>query len=186
MANTPLPGEDTVLNKSNKQILEKVDGSQFDAAWIINPDLSAVAGKDPKFWKIQGDAVALLSDAEADTDAELVEAARATTINRVNANAESALLGEYASSATGSELFYLSTVAGRLEMLEAIVHDGDAVIPCLDAGVLTFVNHTHEQLVAVFGDFSKHRGEIIQKRSDLLTQAANATTVSELEAINWS
>lgn len=177
--NKPLPGEDTVLNRDNKQILEKVDGSEFDTAvWIINPDLSAVVGKDPKFWKIVADQVLPLSDIEADTDAELVEEARVAKVNQINAIAESALQGDFMSSATGAPLTYQATLSSRLELTEGILTGGDATI--------NSVSHTHDQLLAVLGDFAKEKGQTTQKQQDLLTQAANATTVSEIEAIIWS
>lgn len=57
-----------VLNRTTKQYLKSVNTPNFPTAdWIINPDLTAVAGVPSKYWKITGDVVAEMSSAEKDT-----------------------------------------------------------------------------------------------------------------------
>lgn len=57
-----------VLNRTTKVYLESVSTPDFDPAdYIINPDLSAVEGIPSKFWKITGDAVSEMSQAEKDS-----------------------------------------------------------------------------------------------------------------------
>lgn len=48
--------------------------------WIINPDLSAVRGFDPKYWSVTGDTVSLLSQAERDAIDAAEETARLDSI----------------------------------------------------------------------------------------------------------
>lgn len=48
----------SVLHRTTKQYLESVHTPNHDEAdWIINPDMSAVAGVPEKYWKITGDTV---------------------------------------------------------------------------------------------------------------------------------
>lgn len=57
----------SVLNRNTMQYLRSVNAPEYPAEdWIINPDLSAVAGVDRKYWKISGDAVSEMSQAEQD------------------------------------------------------------------------------------------------------------------------
>lgn len=53
-----------VLNKTTNEYLFSVNTPDFDPAqWLINPDLSAVAGFDPKYWVITGNVVTLAGPA---------------------------------------------------------------------------------------------------------------------------
>lgn len=59
-----------VLHRITKQYLISVNTPEYDSAtWIINPDLSAVANLAVNYWKITGDIVDVMSEAErADAD----------------------------------------------------------------------------------------------------------------------
>lgn len=49
------------------RLLRSVHTPDYPAIdWIIEPDLSAVRGFDPKYWTVSGDTVSLLSQAERD------------------------------------------------------------------------------------------------------------------------
>lgn len=47
-----------------------------DPDWIVNPDLSAVEGQPQRYWKIVGDAVQLMTQAERDAVDAAADAAR--------------------------------------------------------------------------------------------------------------
>ncbi len=67
-----------VLNRTTLQFLASVNTPDFpSAAWIINPDLSAVQGLPTKYWKVTGDVVSAMSIAERDVvdDNEVLAAA---------------------------------------------------------------------------------------------------------------
>jgi hypothetical protein len=66
-----------VVNRTTKQYLQSVNTPDFSPAqWIINPDLSAVAGQPSKYWTITGDVITLQNAGEqAATDAALAAAA---------------------------------------------------------------------------------------------------------------
>lgn len=56
-----------VLNRTTKEYLISVStGFYSTASWIINPDMSAVVGVPSKYWKITGDVVSEMSQAEKD------------------------------------------------------------------------------------------------------------------------
>ena len=56
-----------VLNKNNFAYLTSVNTPQYlDGNWLINPNLSAVEGVDKRYWKIDGDTVIEMSQAEKD------------------------------------------------------------------------------------------------------------------------
>ncbi len=57
----------SVLNRTTKEFRGSVNTPDFPVIdWIINPDLSAVAGLPTKYWKITGDVVTAMSQAERD------------------------------------------------------------------------------------------------------------------------
>jgi hypothetical protein len=66
-----------VLNRTTKELRRSVNTPDYDPAeWIIDPDLSAVAGFAPRYWKITGDVVSLVDQAERDAvDAALAQQA---------------------------------------------------------------------------------------------------------------
>jgi hypothetical protein len=71
----------SVLNRTTKEFRPRANTPDFPSAqWIINPDLSAVAGFPAKYWKITGDVVSLMTPAERDAqdDADLVAEAAVT------------------------------------------------------------------------------------------------------------
>lgn len=56
-----------VLNRTTKEFRRSVNTPDFPlAAWIINPDLSAVEGFANKYWLIAGDVVSLMSQSARD------------------------------------------------------------------------------------------------------------------------
>lgn len=68
----------SVLNRITKEYRASVNTPEFSAIdWIINPDISAVISQPSRYWKIVGDIVSLMSQAERDAvDAALLTAAR--------------------------------------------------------------------------------------------------------------
>ena len=54
-----------VLNKSTLELRSSVNTPDYpESDWLINPDLSAVAGLDPRYWKIAKNAVAAMTAGE--------------------------------------------------------------------------------------------------------------------------
>lgn len=78
----------SVLNRTTKEYHPSANTPDFPVAdWIINPDLTAVAGEPRKYWIITGDVVSLASLAEQ----AIIDAAIDTTRrNRDRAQASGA------------------------------------------------------------------------------------------------
>ena len=63
----------TVLNRTTKRLIQSANTPDYPTAdWIINPDLSAVAGVNSKYWKISGDVVSEMSAGEKTTEDDVV------------------------------------------------------------------------------------------------------------------
>lgn len=66
-----------VLHRTTKEFLRSVNEPDYPVQdWIHDPDMSAVAGFDGKYWVINGDSVSLMSQAERDA-VDAAEAAAA-------------------------------------------------------------------------------------------------------------
>ena len=54
-----------VVNITTYQYLQSVNTPDYDpGSWLINPDLTAVAGLDPRYWKVVSNAVVPMTSAE--------------------------------------------------------------------------------------------------------------------------
>ena len=76
----------SVLNRTTKEYRTSVNTPEFPVAvWIIEPDLSAVAGFANKYWTITGDIVTLMTASQrAAVDAAELSAARDTTASNLD------------------------------------------------------------------------------------------------------
>jgi hypothetical protein len=70
-----------VLHRTTKQYLPSANTPDYPVVdWIINPDMSAVAGQPAQYWIITGDVVTLMDQAQRDqVDANLLAASRDST-----------------------------------------------------------------------------------------------------------
>lgn len=66
----------SVLNRTTKQFFQSANTPDFPVVdWIVNPDLTAVAGQPVKYWLISGDTVSLADAGEQATiDAAILAA----------------------------------------------------------------------------------------------------------------
>jgi hypothetical protein len=56
-----------VVNRTTKQYLKSVNTPDYPSVdWIINPDLSALAGVPTKYWTITGDVITEMTQGEKD------------------------------------------------------------------------------------------------------------------------
>lgn len=73
-----------VLNKQTLRYLRSVNTPDYPTSeWLINPDISAVVGVPPQYWKLDGETVLPMSTAEMDA----YDATVATTNNDLEAEA---------------------------------------------------------------------------------------------------
>ena len=58
----------SVLHRTTKEYLSSVNTPNYpESDWIINPDLTTVAGISPEYWKIAGNVVTEMSQTEKNT-----------------------------------------------------------------------------------------------------------------------
>lgn len=68
----------TVLHRATKELIPSVSEPRYPTAnWIHDPDLSAVTGIPSKYWKITGDIVAAMTEAEKDAEPGLLDSFKA-------------------------------------------------------------------------------------------------------------
>jgi len=104
-----------VLHKETLQYLKSVHTPNYDPEeWLINPDLSAVEGVDPKYWKIQDDKVLEMSGEEKDT--AYLEEVKAEAFQAIDARTREILAEGFSYR---NERFSLSQAA-QLRMTELI------------------------------------------------------------------
>ena len=92
-----------VLNRTTKELKRSVHTPDFPATdWVINPDLSAVDGVPANYWKITGDVVSEMSQAEKDAvDADLLVAEKASKIAGYSATANALFTSRYPPAVMG-------------------------------------------------------------------------------------
>lgn len=75
-----------VLNRTTKEYIESANTPDFPVLnWIINPDLTQVAGFDSIYWVIADDTVSLMPQAERDVlDAAILDNQRNALVNRLD------------------------------------------------------------------------------------------------------
>jgi len=73
-----------VLNRTTLRYLRSVNTPDYPTSdWIINPDISAVDGVLPQYWKLDGDTVLPMTEAEMDA----YDASSAVINNNLEADA---------------------------------------------------------------------------------------------------
>jgi len=74
------------LNRITLQLKRSVNTPDYPIAdWVINPDLSPVIGVANEYWKLLGDVVSEMSQAEKDAiDLANLEASKDTTANTID------------------------------------------------------------------------------------------------------
>jgi len=94
-------------------------------SWIINPDLSALAGVEKKYWKVSGDSVLEMSQAEKDAaDAGDLPAAKRSKCAAVDAKTRELIAlgfthaGTTLSLSSAAQSYWVGAYAGR-ELLTA-------------------------------------------------------------------
>ena len=100
-----------ILHRTTRQLLRSVNTPDFvpawrkgepaptDGDWIVNPDLSAVADLPAKYWKLSGNAVLAMTQAERDA----VDAAEAAAAEQAQRAADKAGAFEGADALGGFE-----------------------------------------------------------------------------------
>lgn len=101
-----------VLNRTTKILLKSVHTPDYPAAsWIINPDLSAVAGIPSEEWVIEGDSVRAMTTAEKDT--QLLETIKSRKFAAINNRTRELIAKGFEHPAASGQFFSLFADAQR-------------------------------------------------------------------------
>lgn len=137
-----------VLNRTTKQLLRSVNSPDYDPAdWIINPDLSGVSGVPVVYWKIDGDTVSEMSQAEKDAvDAANLPAYKAALVKKVDAETQRRIALGFEFPPSSGNVFSLSKEAqlnylGMKTYTDALPYPFD-VRTLDDTGFITISNAT--------------------------------------------
>jgi hypothetical protein len=103
-----------VLNRTTKQLLSSVNTPDYSTTdWIINPNLSGVMGVPVEYWKITGDVVSEMDQAEKDAvDAILIVGEKDTKIDAFYYEATRIVEDRYAASVMSGFCALLSDAIG--------------------------------------------------------------------------
>ena len=117
----------TVLHRTTLELRMRAHTPDYPAAdWIINPVLTAVKHLPPKYWKITGDSVDPMSQAEMDAvDLAELEERKARKMKHIDART-GALIGQ--GFAYAAKQFSLSTEAQARLMGSHQVRDDPALV----------------------------------------------------------
>ncbi len=109
-----------VLNRTTFQFLRSVNTPEFDSVdWVINPDMTPVAGVSDKYWKLTGDVLSEMNQTEKDA----VDAAETAQAN------EALVLSDYLGS--GQSMFdfrsvdYKTGLTSRLHKVITTMYRGE-------------------------------------------------------------
>lgn len=145
----------TVLNRTTKQLLASVNTPDFPTVdWIINPDLSAVAGVPVEYWKIVGDVVSEMNQSEKDAvDAVLIVGEKQAKINEFSYTASRIVEDRYYASQMSvlSSMLaesYKNLQDNRAAYIKQFVDWGNSIANSLNAKITEINAKTTREAVA--------------------------------------
>lgn len=118
---------------------------------------------------------------------EQVNNLKLSKTNTINIFCKQAIESGFISAALGTEHKYESEEIDQLNLIGAVSSGVSQPIKCSEDGGETwgYKVHTNTQLKTVLKDGAKIKAEYLQKASVLKEQIKNATSLEELEPINW-
>lgn len=86
-----------ILHRVTLEIVPDVDPDNYSAAvWLVDPDLAPVQGVPSKYWKLEGDILSEMSQAEKDAvDLAALSTNRVAKMNAVDAKTRALILQGY-------------------------------------------------------------------------------------------
>ena len=175
-----------VLNRTTKELRTSQNEPEYhESEWIHGPDLSAVAGHDPRYWVITGDSVTLATGNElAAIEAEVLAEAKAAKMAAIDAKSGQILT-------RGIEIepgIWLSTTLAASQNLQDIWIGYQSSMPVfpvsistLSGGAYTVANIT--AFAAIMSAFGAHKRGTLEAGQALRAQVLACTTLAQVEAI---
>ncbi|MDY0320426.1 MAG: hypothetical protein RBR23_01710 [Arcobacteraceae bacterium] len=185
--------QEEVLDENKNIIREKlienilVKDGYYDLSCIPTPHVMV----DDEIWQEAINKNANAYDKVTKTfiikDFRTVEELKASKTNTINISCKQAIESGFISAALGTEHKYESEEIDQLNLIGAVSSGVSQPIKCSEDGGETwgYKVHTNTQLKTVLKDGAKIKAEYLQKASVLKEQIKNATSLEELEPINW-
>jgi len=161
----------SAIQKSTMIYRESVNTPDFDNdEWILNPDLSAVTGVPRKYWKLVGDEITEMSDAEKDA------VDQPTSKEKVNAAIEFGkdLILEFGSGNVADGI--------PLEVTKAITKELEPITIALMTGTVTVALDEMRSLDSVYIDrptkdyfIAKMQAFIDERKGNVRTSGTSTT-----------
>lgn len=174
-----------IEDNRNKIVYSKTDKTEYivDYLGAIKDDFTLI--KPELFDKWNGGAW------EADIDI-----VRTFKIEEIEKNCEYEIVKGIKSSSLGAEYIYKSKNNDQLNLMGLLANGIANLLECglvelveddIEKEIITwdYKTHTIEQLKQVFADMTKHKLDLLMKTNILKTKLETATTLEELDEINW-
>lgn len=176
----------SVLNRTTLQYLQSVNTPDYSAEeWIINPDLSAVAAVDQRYWKLVGDQVVEMTQAEKDAvDAAGLPETKLAKYAEIDARTDQLIYegfmfaGKRFSLSLGAQLKMIGTnqVRARPEIAYPIVWN---TIDDADKHQLVDADEVLAFYLQGVGTYRAH----VDSGTELKDQVRAATTIAAVQAV---
>lgn len=126
-----------------------------------------------------------------------IDSIKISKISLINTSCETAIISGFKSSSLQAEYLYQSDRDDQLNLMGLAANGIDNFLKCglativlensIEKEVITwdYKLHTIAQLKQVLGDGAKYKLDLLTKANTLKIQVQNATTVNELDGINW-
>ena len=130
-------------------------------------------------------------------DLRTLEEMKKSKLTTINIACETAIISGFKSSSLQAEYLYQSDRDDQLNLMGLVANGIDNFLKCglativlensIEKEVITwdYILHTIAQLKQVLADGAKYKLDLLTKANTLKIQVQNATTVNELDGINW-
>lgn len=130
-------------------------------------------------------------------DLRTLEEMKKSKLTTINIACEKAIISGFKSSSLQAEYLYQSDRDDQLNLMGLVANGIDNFLKCglvtivlensIEKEVITwdYKLHTIAQLKQVLADAAKYKLDLLTKANTLKIQVQNATTVNELDEINW-
>lgn len=119
------------------------------------------------------------------TEKELLKEAKQNKLNEINTACEESIVSGFTSSTLGSTHTYQSDRDDQSNLLGLNLANKDTLLKCNDGNTWGYKPHTASQIKDVFDAGVTHKETNLLKAHQLKLQVQSATTVEEIEGINW-
>lgn len=176
-----------VLHRTTLRYLTSVNTPDYPTGtWVINPDMSPVAGVPQKYWKLTGDVLSVMDQAEQNVvNADRLPAYKQTKKDQIDARTKELILNGFEYPGGAQVIFSLSPEAQR-SLNSANINRGELAYPIkwdskdnLSTIILANATELHDFAAAGTDEVFGHRqsGHVLKQSVDAAVDAAGVDAV---------